>query len=90
MTNFPVPFHGTIEQAKANYDTHSWYATEDEVRCMECDSKPYHQASSYPCGTEPKRLECDFETYAQIVQNSVIMRRHLSDIEKKLSLLGCD
>lgn len=90
MTNYPVPFHGTKEQAEANYDTHSWFSTEDEVRCMECDAKPIHQVASYPCGSEPKRIECEPEVYSQIVRNSVIVRRHLSEIEKKLSLLGCD
>lgn len=56
MANYPVPFQGTREEAKANYLTHSWYPFADCPVCMDCDAKVWHEAANYPCGTEPDRI----------------------------------
>lgn len=56
MANYPVPFQGTKEEAKANYLTHRWRAFDDCPVCIDCDAKVWHQAATYPCGTEPDRI----------------------------------
>jgi hypothetical protein len=56
MANYPVPFQGTREEAKANYLTHRWRAFDDCPVCIDCDAKEWHQAATYPCGTEPDRI----------------------------------
>lgn len=61
IINVPVPFGGTPEEAEANYRTHnfqSWGFGNDfgDTRCTKCDSKPWHKAADYPCGTEPQRM----------------------------------
>lgn len=53
--NRPVPFVGTAEERAANYATHNWCTWDEETECMECCSKPWHAAASYPCGQEPPR-----------------------------------
>lgn len=54
--NRPVPFSGTPEQAQANYETHWWTRVDEyEIRCGQCDCKPWHAAAKYPCGNEPPR-----------------------------------
>lgn len=52
----PIPFGGSEEEAQANYDSHNWTAlTDDEIRCFNCDAKPWHRGAYYPCGTTPPR-----------------------------------
>lgn len=57
--NRPVRFQGTDAEKAANYRTHHWVADgppdDCEVRCFDCDAKPWHAAASYPCGVEPPR-----------------------------------
>jgi hypothetical protein len=53
--NIPAPFKGTTEQAKANFKTHR-FGNDDDFRCGDCDCKPWHTASAYPCGEEPPRI----------------------------------
>lgn len=56
--NVPVPFTGTDEQKRANYATHRFTRDEDgEVRCWNCDCKPWHVAATYPCGVTPPRMD---------------------------------
>jgi len=52
----PVPFSGTPEEARANFDSHMW-VQEDEfnVSCMRCDARVYQFAANYKCGEEPPR-----------------------------------
>jgi hypothetical protein len=52
----PKPFDGSAEDAQSNFDSHTW-VQEDEftVVCSVCDSKNWHVAANYPCGTEPPR-----------------------------------
>ena len=51
----PVEFPGTDEEARANNTTHAWMFDGDVMVCMDCDSKSWHVAASYPCGEEPPR-----------------------------------
>lgn len=53
--NRPVAFPGTREQADRNHATHDWCTWDDDTRCVNCDSKPWHVAADYPCGEEPPR-----------------------------------
>lgn len=55
--NVPQPFDGTPEERMANVQTHHWVADGDEIVCLDCDAKIWHVAASYPCGTEPPRIE---------------------------------
>lgn len=48
--NLPLPFGGTEEERRVNYDTHRFYEFHGEIRCDECDCRPGHRAASYPCG----------------------------------------
>jgi hypothetical protein len=55
----PVPFGGTEAERERNYRSHNWHASGDpedgDVRCFDCDAKPWHKAASYRCGDEPPR-----------------------------------
>jgi hypothetical protein len=51
----PIPFSGTPEQARLNFLTHDWFYDGDIEVCMNCDSKSWHKAASYPCGQNPPR-----------------------------------
>jgi hypothetical protein len=51
----PVPFEGTPEQARANFDSHS-FSNPDGV-CLRCDSALWFTSASYPCGAEIPRQE---------------------------------
>jgi hypothetical protein len=57
--NVPLRFQGTPEEARAKYLTHDWSSFGDERECFRCFCKPWHVAASYPCGTEPPRVEVD-------------------------------
>lgn len=54
----PFPFDSPKNQIQAmvNYRTHSFAYADDEARCVECDCRPTHKASFYPCGEEPPRM----------------------------------
>jgi hypothetical protein len=54
----PFPFDTDEDQIQAiiNYHTHSFAYTDDESRCVNCDCRPTHKASFYPCGEEPPRI----------------------------------
>jgi hypothetical protein len=62
LINQPVPFDGSEEQCRKNFNTHSW-ASYDEIdyNCAVCDCKPWHAAASYPCGIEPPRITIKVE-----------------------------
>jgi hypothetical protein len=49
--NRPVRFQGTREQAAANFATHDFVWSDEDVRCNKCDCIPGGTISSYPCGT---------------------------------------
>jgi hypothetical protein len=52
----PLPFQGTDEQKRANYETHNWVQESiTEVICSRCGAYIYMVASDYPCGEEPPR-----------------------------------
>ena len=55
----PVPFAGTEEERRANRETHAFFEFMGEIRCGSCDARPSHTAASYPCGTEPPRMEIE-------------------------------
>jgi len=65
----PVPFEGTQDEATDNFNSHHFRYDydNDEVRCVKCDCKDWHQAARYPCGDEPPRERyglchaCDLE-----------------------------
>lgn len=63
MIDRPIPFKGSQEERIANRQTHYWglisFADIDEVRCLDCDCKPWHVAADYPCGEEPPREVVD-------------------------------
>jgi hypothetical protein len=69
MATMPKPFDGTTEQAAANYLTHHWSTFNDETECVLCVMKPWHVGASYPCGTEPPRIEVD-DAYAEAHQRA--------------------
>jgi len=48
--NVPVPFDGTEEEARANFESHNFVTFDGlNYNCMDCDCKPWHQAAKYPC-----------------------------------------
>lgn len=49
----PIPFQGTPEEARANFETHLFGGSEG--RCYRCDAKTWHKAAEYQCGDEPPR-----------------------------------
>lgn len=52
----PLPFQGTDEEKRANYETHNWVQESmTEVICAKCGAYIYMVASDYPCGEEPPR-----------------------------------
>lgn len=52
----PLPFQGTDEQKRANYETHNWVRESiTEVICSQCGAYVYMVASDYPCGEDPPR-----------------------------------
>jgi hypothetical protein len=52
----PLPFQGTDEQKRANFETHTWEKVSiTETVCKECGTHVYMVASDYPCGEEPPR-----------------------------------
>lgn len=57
ITNRPVPFQGSDEEAKANRETHYWVMVEEgePPRCGDCDIKSWYAAAKYPCGVNPPR-----------------------------------
>lgn len=56
--NAPIPFRGLPDEAAANRASHRWAGDPySEIRCYECDAKPWHVAANYPCGVEPPRTE---------------------------------
>lgn len=59
LINIPVPFEGTDEEKKANYNSHTWGTSYDEVRCSVCDCKPWHYHAEYPCGVEAPRMDIE-------------------------------
>jgi hypothetical protein len=56
--SYPIPFEGTPEQRRANYDSHEWRAYDhgSQLECGRCCALPYHRAASYPCGTPVPRI----------------------------------
>lgn len=53
LVNKPIPFDGTEEERKANFNTHCFVPEDVEgldFRCSQCDCKPWHVAASFPCG----------------------------------------
>ncbi len=63
----PVQFPGTREEARANNDTHAWMFDGDVMVCMDCDSKSWHAAASYPCGEDPPREIVELPTNQVLV-----------------------
>lgn len=61
--NVPVPFPGTAEERQANRNTHYFVMSGDpeapEIVCINCDTKPGHEAANYPCGEDPPRMEIE-------------------------------
>jgi hypothetical protein len=57
MTDVPRPFKGTKAQREKNFLSHDWRAMDDEIHCRTCGTEAHHVAASYPCGTEPPRME---------------------------------
>lgn len=51
----PVPFNGSPEQARINFNSHNWARVGDLEGCLDCDCKPWYATSQYPCGFEPPR-----------------------------------
>lgn len=45
----PHPFDGTPEEARENFDTHSFDSM--EARCWKCDCRPWGTWAQYPCGS---------------------------------------
>lgn len=73
MIEAPVPFEGTAEQARANWESHRW--DQSSGRCMDCDVKSWYVSSEYPCGTrEPRRLMTRSE-YATAVRMHALKRQ---------------
>jgi len=67
--NLPKPFDGTDEQARANFSSHHWIEwAEFEVACMECDSKPWHKAAYYPCGTHVPRQIFEYDKEGALIR----------------------
>jgi hypothetical protein len=58
--DMPVRFTGTDAERAENRATHHFAAMgggdDYEVRCVNCDSKPWHAAADYRCGVEPPRM----------------------------------
>lgn len=62
QVNGPIPFSGSEEEKKANFNTHDWIQADvGEYRCGACDSKPWYAAAKYPCGVEPPRQNFEVE-----------------------------
>jgi hypothetical protein len=57
--NVPQRFQGTPEEAAVNRASHAWSYFDGETECMDCCAKPWHVCASYPCGTEPPRVQQD-------------------------------
>lgn len=53
--NRPVRFTGTRQEARDNYNSHQWEASEEGVTCFRCDSRSTSIHAEYPCGTEAPR-----------------------------------
>jgi len=55
----PIPFDGSPEEAKYNFNTHQWqtFDPSEPPVCGACDSKMWHVAADYPCGEEPPRSD---------------------------------
>lgn len=60
--NMPAKFAGSSKQRRENFLTHYFVDWGDEVRCSECDCKPWHRTASYPCGSNVPRIEFNPET----------------------------
>lgn len=50
----PLPFQGTEETKKTNFQTH--YFAGIDGRCYDCDTRPYSVSSFYPCGETVLRV----------------------------------
>ena len=70
----PFPFDTPDDQMQAmvNYRTHSFAYTDDEVRCVDCDCRPTHKASFYPCGEEPPRMLRTLDDDGKIISEVVV------------------
>ena len=63
----PVPFEGSTDEKRMNYQTHDWYVhvesfDEVTVECTKCGSRSYHVAATYQCGVEPPRKTVTIST----------------------------
>jgi hypothetical protein len=54
----PIPFTGSAEVARANYETHAFGA---EGRCWNCDCRPWGEWAKYQCGTGDRHEERFFD-----------------------------
>lgn len=52
----PAPFEGTLEEIEQNRASHTWLTSDEDARCVRCDSKPWHIHADYPCGVEAPRV----------------------------------
>jgi len=55
IINRPIPFNGTEEERRANRLSHFFSGEPGDERCMDCDSRPSHEAANYPCGVSVPR-----------------------------------
>lgn len=68
--NEPVPFGGTRMEAEANFATHSFgYSGDDlDARCLYCDSKVWHKSATYPCGSDvPRQVRVFFSDDTEVI-----------------------
>jgi hypothetical protein len=67
--NMPKPFDGSDAEARGNFKSHQWIQVdEDEVVCFGCDSKHWHKAAFYPCGTRVPRLIFEFDKEGDLIR----------------------
>lgn len=63
----PVLFAGTTEERNANYNSHHFVCFDgEETRCVYCDSRPSHEAASYPCGADVPRETVEFPAEKEV------------------------
>ena len=51
----PKAFAGSKQEQVVNFASHHFVNTDDDIRCSNCDCKPWYRSASYRCGASIPR-----------------------------------